>query len=122
MKIYVSGPMRGYEEYNFPAFYAAEEVLRTQGHEVVNPARVEEEQYGFDRHVSLEKQDFDMQTTILCDVEAVLDCDAIYLLKGWWHSKGAFAEYAIARWGGKKVRHEARWRGLVELKRLLKKG
>lgn len=122
MRIYISGPMRGLPEYNFPAFYAAEAALKAEGHHPINPARIDEDIYGFDRHSPLEDQDFDLKMTIICDVEEILHSDAIYMLDGWWHSLGAFAEWAVARWGKKKVLYQSRWKGLVTLKRLLKKG
>ena len=41
--IYVAGPMRGYEEFNYPAFYEAERILESIGWDVVNPAKMDAE-------------------------------------------------------------------------------
>ena len=38
----------------------------------------------------------------------VLDCDAIYLLKGWEHSRGANAEFAVAKALGMTFYYEGR--------------
>lgn len=40
--VYISGPMTGYPNYNYPAFFDAEERLRDSGFDVVNPARHED--------------------------------------------------------------------------------
>lgn len=37
------------------------------------------------------------------DIEALLDCDAIYLAPGWANSKGCTAEYEVARIYGKEI-------------------
>lgn len=43
--IYISGPMRGYDKFNFPAFYNAEKILKKIGvsKKIINPARIDEE-------------------------------------------------------------------------------
>ena len=41
----------------------------------------------------------------LC-VEALLQCDAIYLARGWHQSRGCMAEFALARIYGKEVMFE----------------
>lgn len=40
MRIYVSGPMTGKPEFNYPAFNAAAKRLRDEGHFVINPAEL----------------------------------------------------------------------------------
>lgn len=37
------------------------------------------------------------------DIEALLECDAIFLCKGWQNSKGCMAEFEIARIYGKQI-------------------
>jgi hypothetical protein len=38
MRLYIAGPMTGYENYNFDAFNAMSKLLTEMGHEVYNPA------------------------------------------------------------------------------------
>jgi hypothetical protein len=82
MKLYIAGPMSGYEDYNYPAFNEAQAKLERAGFEVLNPAR---QGYG------LEYADY--LALALADVFA---CDAIALLPGWERSPGAAAEVALA--------------------------
>ena len=37
------------------------------------------------------------------DIEALLECDAIYLCEGWQNSKGCMAEFEMARVYGKEI-------------------
>ena len=37
------------------------------------------------------------------DIEALLECDAIYLCEGWQNSKGCMAEFAVAKIYNKKI-------------------
>ena len=37
------------------------------------------------------------------DIEALLECDAIYLCSGWQNSKGCMAEFAVAKIYGKEI-------------------
>ena len=37
------------------------------------------------------------------DIEALLECDAIYLCEGWQNSKGCMAEFEVARVYGKEI-------------------
>ena len=37
--IYISGPMTGIKDFNYPAFYSKEKELLEAGHKVENPAR-----------------------------------------------------------------------------------
>lgn len=103
MKIYLAGPMSGYDNYNFPAFYDAEDELKKQGWEVINPARLDEEA-GY----SPISPDFVMDDAFLLgaakrDLMGVIDCDAVAMLPNWDKSKGALAEFAVAKWLNKKI-------------------
>jgi|WetSurMetagenome_2_1015567.scaffolds.fasta_scaffold18509_2 hypothetical protein len=37
------------------------------------------------------------------DIEVLLECDAIYMCKGWQDSKGCMAEFEVARIYGKEI-------------------
>ena len=37
------------------------------------------------------------------DIEALLECDAIYLCEGWQNSKGCMAEFEVAKIYNKKI-------------------
>lgn len=38
MRIYIAGPMTGYENFNREAFHRAKDALKREGHTVLNPA------------------------------------------------------------------------------------
>ena len=104
MTVYIAGPMTGIKYFNFPAFDYAGVVIRAAGYTPVNPAQLDR-QAGFDAMTLPENFDwystpprFDMAACIKRDIDALLKCDAIYLLDGWQQSKGARAEHAIAVW------------------------
>tara|TARA_R100000234_G_C4938248_1_gene151724 strand:+ start:104 stop:490 length:387 start_codon:yes stop_codon:yes gene_type:complete len=102
--IYVAGPMRGYKDYNYPAFDERSELLREQGWNVINPAdmdRADEKPnisgpMEFDPEANYEDHEF-MRQALKRDMVALCDdCTAIYMLNGWEKSKGANAEKALA--------------------------
>ena len=85
MKIYISGPMTGMPDLNFPAFNRAAEQLRAAGHDVVNPVEVN------DGHSS------EWADCMRNDIRALMDCDTVALLPGWHDSRGATLERHIAQ-------------------------
>ena len=88
MKVYISGPMTGLEDLNFPAFYAAEERLLSEGFKVLNPAREDDKT----KHLGI-TDDWVREDYLRRDLILMLNnCDAIYLLKGWEDSWGANLE------------------------------
>tara|TARA_Y100000310_G_C20478006_1_gene713354 strand:- start:274 stop:618 length:345 start_codon:yes stop_codon:yes gene_type:complete len=102
-KIYIAGPMRHYKEFNFPAFFIAENhLLLTHGEDTIifNPARHDEDEYGLDvtglKGDMSEIPDFQFRDALRWDMNRICDSDAIYMLKGWENSAGARAEHALA--------------------------
>lgn len=91
MRVYLSGPMSGIAESNFPAFREHAARLRADGYEVVSPAEIQE-----------------AGTWELClrnDIRELVTCDAIALMPGWESSKGANLELHIAHRLGMEVMH-----------------
>lgn len=81
--IYLSGPMTGLDDYNRPAFDAAENWLRDRfGCEVLNPAR-HPDGWAYADYMREAFRD-------LCDATAVV------LLPGWSASRGSVAEVSAA--------------------------
>ena len=76
--------MTGLPEFNYPAFHAAANRLRSLGYDVVSPAELCSEMG--------KPWDWYMRHCL----KAIADCDAIYPLSGWENSRGARLEMHIA--------------------------
>lgn len=100
--IYIAGPMSGIPEFNFPAFYTAEYMLKREGWKVFNPANKDAEKeldqvaFATGDHVKANSTGFNFKEAYLWDVTKVIEADAIYMLKGWQYSPGAVGEHAVA--------------------------
>jgi hypothetical protein len=96
MRVYVAGPMRGIPLFNFPAFDHAAKALRDQGHEVFSPAERDRED-GFDETIVREVTNAEYRAFLKKDLPIVLDCEAMYMLRGWSQSTGASLERHTGR-------------------------
>lgn len=81
--LYLSGPMTGILDLNFPAFHEMAARLRAVGHAVVNPAE-------------LDHPTTDWSECLRRDIVALMACHTVATLPGWERSKGARLEVLIA--------------------------
>lgn len=86
--LYLSGPMSGMPDFNYPAFNRAAAKLRALGWEVLNPA---ENFAGCTDHPEGRK------AYMRADINSLLLAKGIVLLEDWERSRGARLEAAIAR-------------------------
>ena len=91
MTIYISGPMTGYPELNFPLFADVALALRMGGFDVINPAELPQ------------KEDPSWADCMRVDIAALIECESIVMLPGWQRSRGARLELHIARELGLRV-------------------
>lgn len=82
-RVYISGPMTGLPDLNFPAFNAEAKRLRKLGYDVVNPAELCSSSATWEECMKL-------------DLTALLTCDILALLEGWQESRGAHLEMNVA--------------------------
>jgi hypothetical protein len=82
-KIYISGPMTGHPDLNFPAFNAEAARLRALGYDVINPAE-------------LNPPGKSWQECMRVDIREMMDCDTLVVMPGWCASSGAHLEIHIA--------------------------
>jgi hypothetical protein len=99
MKIYIAGPMTGYKNWNFPAFFEAEEQLIKLGYEVVNPAHNDGAtvQEALESAGSPDAPNNPWRWYMRRDLPHVLEVDALCVLPGWQKSKGASLEVTVAK-------------------------
>jgi len=97
MRVYISGkitdvPVRRY----LLRFARAEQMLRAEGHEVINPAAI-----GLNLPMSFTHRDY-------MDVDIMLldKCDAIFMLNNWEDSAGAQQEHEYAEQKGLDIIYE----------------
>lgn len=119
MKLYISGPMRGYPNTNFPMFDEVSRYVRSCGDdderwEALSPADNDrrvwpevEQSEGFALGVHPEGTEFppgfSFPELFTWDVQAIGEADGIVLLPGWEQSTGAKLEVACAEAFGKVV-------------------
>ena len=83
-RVYISGPMSGLPEHNFPAFNAEAAQLRSLGYEVINPVDINGD------------SSTPWEECLRRDLIELLGCDILALLPGWQISKGAQLELHVA--------------------------
>jgi hypothetical protein len=96
LRIYVSGPITGIENYR-QNFDDAEKFLTELGYAVINPAKIDDclpEGIMYDEFLDL-------------DLYLMSMCDGVYLLNGWNNSRGAKKEISVAINAGMDIFTEA---------------
>lgn len=104
MHLYIAGPMSGIPQFNIPAFDAAAASLRSQGHDVTNPADEDSPAVRAAGLASTTGNLADLAPTgetwgdlLARDVKIVADrVDGVVLLPGWENSRGARLEAFVA--------------------------
>ena len=98
MKIYIAGPMTGYDQWNFPAFFKLEESLLKLGYRVVNPAHNDGPtlELALESAGEPERPNNSWNWYMKRDLPHLLECDAICVLPNWQKSKGASLEVQVA--------------------------
>lgn len=94
MTVYLSGPMSGMVDHNFPAFFEAEKALKKRGFEVINPASFREPK-NIDKLTIQERWKAYMRR----DFKEIFTNfpDAIVVLDGWRNSQGAMLEVGVLK-------------------------
>lgn len=91
--IYLSGPMTGLPDYNYPAFKEAAKILRNFGHVVFDPSEAFEGRTDLPKEMYMRK-----------DIEELLKANVVALLPGWELSTGAQLEVEVAKQCGISIR------------------
>lgn len=85
MRYYISGPMTGRKDWNYPLFNTVASEYRGMGHTVLNPAESFGGQTGLPKEKYMRK-----------DIGDLLKVDGIVMLPDWSVSEGAVLEHNIA--------------------------
>lgn len=85
MRIYISGPMSGYPEHNFPAFIEAAEALDAAGFTPVSP------------HINGDDDSVSWNDYLRRDLQDLLSCEGVATLPYWQNSRGASLEVYVAQ-------------------------
>lgn len=84
-RIYISGPISGYDiEERRKAFEDAQTFLESWGYESVNPMK-----NGLPAEATTREH-------MKRDIEMLMTCDYIYMMRRWTHSKGCKLEFDVA--------------------------
>lgn len=102
-KVYLSGPMDGLPNNNKVEFQLAEAYYRDLGFEVVNPHRLSEALDLYNSETGLNPPTY--CEYLLNDLNALIECDMMVLLKDFKRSFGCSIEIAFAHKAGIPMYH-----------------
>lgn len=91
MKIYISGKISGIEDIAAEIFHQAAGHLQSKGFHPVNPMAIPHDHDG-SWHNYMKR-----------DIQALCDCEAIFMLHNWTDSRGAIIEHSLAMLLGMKI-------------------
>ena len=95
-KIYISGAISSRPIHEAEAhFKAAQLRLLVIGYDCINPMEI-----------SPYSQEKTWEDYMRNDIKHLMDCQAIYMLRGWWKSRGARVEWWLAKKLGMEVIYE----------------
>jgi len=113
VKIYVSGPINGYQNGNLSAFRAAARYVESAGHEAIVPHDCPPHEHedacprGYAKPFA---SDYPQHDSTACfirgDLRELLTCDGIYLLRNWERSVGARAKFEVAALSGLEIYYQ----------------
>lgn len=87
IRVYISGPITGMPGLNQAAFSEVEKTLYALGYSPVNP-------FSVCANIGSNPTWRDYMRK---DIQALCRCDKIFLLPGWWKSKGARIEWILSK-------------------------
>lgn len=93
MTIFISGPMSGLPDFNYPAFHEAGEYLHAKGEIFFSPAH---DWMGKERQPPTPEEEKPWEHYMRKSLKMLLDCDRILMLPGWEKSRGATIEKELA--------------------------
>lgn len=102
-RIYISGPMTGLDDHNFPEFDKAARAMREKGHDVCNPADISREFMQKNPGANPSWED-----CMRADIRELVGCTGIYMLMGWQRSRGARLELFIAEKLGMSIEFQVK--------------
>lgn len=100
--LYIAGKMRDVKCWNFPQFFYWQVILEMSGYNVVNPAALDVERWERGEVY----KDCHYPDILLSDLQEIMKCDGVFMLKGHEDSPGATAELAFAEALGKSIYYE----------------
>lgn len=96
MKLYIIGPVTGFDDLNYPAFTEARKKLEADGYQVLIPH-------------DFVASDATWQQAMRRSLETLVKSDGIACLHGWSKSHGASHEVETAQWLGMPVMNVEDW-------------
>lgn len=91
---FISGPMSGYEDFNYPMFHEAGAYLKEHGHRFLSPAHG---RFGHPRQPPEPHEAKPWEYYMRESLKQLLFCDHILMLPGWEKSRGACIEKELAK-------------------------